>query len=139
MRLEAGPVPMLDATPAQPSADAETFLALEESFYGLLGASDLEIGSIVDTTFESMAGDMQFILDSPLDQAGDELDALAGRNVADGYDDVLGVREEIDADVIAATNEAVAESWQEIPPKFEPAPDVEPGPVDELAPPFQPE
>jgi hypothetical protein len=129
MRLEPGPVPLLDAAPAATEPDHDTFLAFEESWYQTLGEADREIGSLVDPAFERMSADQLFLLEVPIDEAGDELERLAGRNVAEGLDDVLGVREEVDGDVIAATNEAVAESWQEIPPKFEPGPDQEGGGV----------
>lgn len=123
MRLEPGPVPTLAVEPAQFEPDPDTFVRFEESYYEVLGQADMEIGALVDPAFEHLDADRALIMGEELDQAGDELDRLAGRNVEEGFQDVLDVREEVDQKIISATNEAVPESYQDVPPRFEAPPE----------------
>jgi len=124
MLLELGPVQLAGKDPVRLSLALPTFgasalaadaeMALTDDGLATL-SSDLAAAGAVD-----WAGDVQ----GALIGAQGELGAIAAEDALPGYKDVLAARLAADADLVAATDAAPAETWQPPPDPFIAAPDV---------------
>lgn len=115
VKLEAGPIALLDPTEFGVDVEPKGFLADAIAREAVLGAIDTEIG---DQVAELVPVAFQFwgeALEQPLLEAAAHLDPDSNPELLQGWDDVRQAAGEVDEHVVRATHEAPDETWQPVP------------------------
>lgn len=123
MKLEPGPVAILEAPDFSPDVDRHPFLELAIEQERELGVADDEVGYHVSRAAEVQLARPGEDTDAPLYDASVGLIETEARPDLVGWEDVMNAIPEADDQVVRATNEAPPEAWAPVPDPIQRPPD----------------